>query len=83
MPRYDIDPKVQKGFAPGEAAGAVTIANLALLNPGGVDGRYTVKRGDDSEDVTIPVGTTEHWVPPAEASMAFKNIGTCRLQLSW
>jgi hypothetical protein len=83
MPQYDIDPKVQKGFGPGELAGQVTIANLALLNPNGVDGRYTVKRAGTSTDVTIPLGTTEQWVPPAAGSLTFKNTGTCRLRISW
>jgi hypothetical protein len=81
--QYDLAPGEQKGFGPGELAGPVMIANLAALNPHGADGRYTVKEDGKAKNITIPIGATEHWIPSANGSLAFKNIGGCTLRISW
>jgi hypothetical protein len=81
MPRYDLLPKVGKGWGE-DSPGRVTLANLAELNPKGQIGTYVVKQGGKSQQVKIPCGTTENWLPNGQP-IGFQNVGFCPLRLSW
>jgi hypothetical protein len=81
MPRYDLMPKVGKGWGD-DAPGRVTIANLSELNPTEQLGTYVVKQGGNPQRINIPCGTTENWLPHGEP-IAFQNVGLCPLRLSW